>query len=106
MACTDDGGAKAIGHRAGPKAPTGGHSAHLLRAPTLADVLRQQVTPTPRVVSMSMKPRAAIMLAGHAGDAVLWYTARGRPDDVDGLYRRRRFRSPASSRRATRRRPS
>ena len=79
MACTDDGGAKAIGHRAGPKAPTGGHSAHLLRAPTLADVLRQQLTPTPRVVSMSMKPRAAIMLAGHAGDAVLWYTPEGGP---------------------------
>ena len=32
--CTDDGGARAIGHRAGPKTPTGGHSAHLLRAPT------------------------------------------------------------------------
>ena len=79
VACTDDGGAKAIGHRAGPKAPTGGHSAHLLRVPTLADVLRQQLTPTPRVVSMSMKPRAAIMLAGHAGDAVLWYTADGGP---------------------------
>ena len=79
MACTDDGGAKAIGHRAGPKAPTGGHSAHLLRAPTLADVLRQQLTPTPRVVSMSMKPRAAIMLAGHGGDAVLWYTPEGGP---------------------------
>ncbi len=79
VACTDDGGAKAIGHRAGPKAPTGGHSAHLLRVPTLADVMRQQLTPTPRVVSMSMKPRAAIMLAGHAGDAVLWYTADGGP---------------------------
>ena len=79
VACTDDGGAKEIGHRAGPKAPSGGHSAHLLRAPTLADVLRQQLTPTPRVVSMSMKPRAAIMLAGHGGDAVLWYTPEGGP---------------------------
>ena len=79
VACTDDGGAKAVGHRAGPKAPTGGHSAHLLRAPTLADVLRQQLTPTPRVVTMSMKPRAAIMMAGHAGDAVLWYTPEGGP---------------------------
>jgi Type I phosphodiesterase / nucleotide pyrophosphatase len=79
LTCTDDPGAKAIGHRAGPKAPTGGHSAHLLRAPTLADVLRQQLTPTPRVVSMSIKPRAAIMLAGHAGDAVLWYTPEGGP---------------------------
>jgi hypothetical protein len=79
MACTDDGGAKEIGHRAGPKAPSGGHSAHLLRAPTLADILRQQLTPIPRVVSISMKPRAAIMLAGHAGDAVLWYTPEGGP---------------------------
>lgn len=79
VACTDDSDAKAIGHKAGPKAPTGGHSAHLLRAPTFADVLREQVTPTPRVVTMSMKPRAAIMMAGHAGDAVLWYTPEGGP---------------------------
>ena len=28
---------------------------------------------------MSMKPRAAIMLAGHGGDAVLWYTPEGGP---------------------------
>ena len=28
---------------------------------------------------MSMKPRAAIMLAGHAGDAVIWYTPEGGP---------------------------
>jgi predicted AlkP superfamily pyrophosphatase or phosphodiesterase len=77
--CTDDSGVKAIGHRAGPKAPTGGHSAHLLRAPTLADVLRQQLNPTPRVVSLSIKPRSAIMLAGQAGDAVVWYTPDGGP---------------------------
>lgn len=79
VACTDDGGAMPIGHKAGPKAPTGGHSAHLLRVPTLADILRQQVTPTPRVVSLSMKARSAIMLAGHGGDAVLWYTPEGGP---------------------------
>jgi predicted AlkP superfamily pyrophosphatase or phosphodiesterase len=79
MPCTDDARAKAIGHRVGPKAPSGGHSAHLLRAPTLADVLRKQLSPTPRVVSLSMKPRAAIMLAGQGGDAVLWYTPEGGP---------------------------
>ena len=79
MPCTDDAGAKAIGHRAGPKPPTGGHSAHLLRAPTFADILRQQLTPTPRVVSMSMKARSAIMLAGQGGDAVIWYTPEGGP---------------------------
>ena len=76
--CTDDPGAKVIGHRPG-KAPTGGHSAHLLRVPTLADVMRQQLTPTPRVVSVSIKPRAAIMMAGHAGDAVLWWSTDGGP---------------------------
>lgn len=79
VACTDDGGAKAIGHRAGPKAPTGGYSAHQLRAPTLADTMRQQLSPTPRVVSLSMKARSAIMMAGHGGDAVLWYTPEGGP---------------------------
>ena len=79
IACTDDPGTKAIGHRAGPKAPSGGNSAHLLRAPTLADVLRDQLRPTPRVVSLSIKPRAAIMLAGHAGDAVMWYSPEGGP---------------------------
>jgi predicted AlkP superfamily pyrophosphatase or phosphodiesterase len=77
--CTDDPGATVIGHRAGPRAPTGGHSAHMLRAPTLADVMRKQVSPTPRVVSLSLKPRAAIMLAGQAGDAVIWYSPEGGP---------------------------
>ena len=42
-------------------------------------MLRSEVKPTPRVVTMSMKPRAAIMLAGHAGDAVIWYTPDGGP---------------------------
>jgi predicted AlkP superfamily pyrophosphatase or phosphodiesterase len=79
VACTDDGGAAAIGHKTGPKAPSGGNSAHFLRVPTLADVMREQIQPTPRVVTVSMKPRAAIMLAGHAGDAVIWYTPEGGP---------------------------
>jgi hypothetical protein len=79
VACTDDSGAKAIGHKAGPKAPSGAHSAHNLRVPSFADVLRQQVSPTPRVVSLSIKPRSAIMMAGHGGDVVLWYTPEGGP---------------------------
>jgi predicted AlkP superfamily pyrophosphatase or phosphodiesterase len=80
MSCTEDPGVTSIGHRAGAvKPPAGGHSAHLLRVQTFADTLRAEVKPTPRVVTMSMKPRAAIMLAGHAGDAVIWYTADGGP---------------------------
>jgi predicted AlkP superfamily pyrophosphatase or phosphodiesterase len=78
VACTDDPGVQNIGHRPGiVKQPAGGNSAHMLRVPAFADVLRGEVTPIPRVVTLSMKPRAAIMLAGHAGDAVIWYTPEG-----------------------------
>jgi predicted AlkP superfamily pyrophosphatase or phosphodiesterase len=43
-----------------------------LLTPTLADELRSQ-KPDARVVSVSMKARSAIGLAGHAGDAVVWF---------------------------------
>jgi predicted AlkP superfamily pyrophosphatase or phosphodiesterase len=42
-----------------------------LRAPSLAEQLRAG-NPGSRVVAMSVKARAAIMLAGHRADAVLW----------------------------------
>jgi predicted AlkP superfamily pyrophosphatase or phosphodiesterase len=65
--CTDDGISKTIvytgrGHDAGPG---------LLKLPTLADELRTQRAS--RVVSMSLKARSAIMLAGHGGDAITWF---------------------------------
>jgi len=76
--CTSDPDAPQIGHKPGAeKTPAGGHSAKFLRVPTFADILRQELKPTPRVVSLSIKPRAAIMLAGHGGDVVLWYTPEG-----------------------------
>jgi predicted AlkP superfamily pyrophosphatase or phosphodiesterase len=50
-----------------------GHSARLLRTNTFADELRLQAGRTPRIVSLSMKPRSAINLAGHKGDVVLWF---------------------------------
>lgn len=49
----------------------GNSAAHLL-TPTLADELRAQ-KPGARVVSLSMKARSAISLAGHAADAVVWF---------------------------------
>jgi hypothetical protein len=49
-----------------------GNSAHLLRAQTLGDRLREQ-RPGARIVSLSMKPDTAVMLAGHGGDVVLWF---------------------------------
>src|SRR5262245_49729390 len=56
-----------------------GNSAVNLLAPTLADQLREQ-KPGARVVSVSMKARSAIGLAGHAADAVVWF------DDPSGSW--------------------
>jgi len=49
-----------------------GNSAHLLTVPTIGDELRRQ-HPGARVVSLSLKPDTAAMLAGHGGDVVLWF---------------------------------
>ena len=51
------------------------HSADLLEVPTLADVLRADPARRTRVVSLSLKPRSAITLAGDAADAIAWFDA-------------------------------
>jgi predicted AlkP superfamily pyrophosphatase or phosphodiesterase len=56
-----------------------GNSAVNLRTPTLADELRGQ-KPDVRVVSVSMKARSAIMLAGKTADAIVWF------DDPSGSW--------------------
>ena len=56
-----------------------GNSAVNLLTPTLADELRAQ-KPGARVVSVSMKARSAIMLAGRAADAIAWF------DDPSGSW--------------------
>ena len=56
-----------------------GNSAVHLLTPTLADELRAQ-KPGARVVSVSMKARSAITLAGQAADAVVWF------DDPSGSW--------------------
>jgi len=56
-----------------------GNSAVNLLVPTLADELRMQ-KPGARVVTMSLKARSAIGLAGHGGDAVVWF------DDLSGSW--------------------
>lgn len=65
--CTDDAGADVVGYTGQPRAQVG--PARLLE-PTLADLLREQREA--RVVSLSLKARSAIMLAGHGGHAVTW----------------------------------
>lgn len=71
-----------------------GHSAAALRVPTMA--ARLQVRwPAARVVTMSMKPRSAVMLAGTTATSVTWFgdaggfessTAFGRPRPEVAAY--------------------
>ena len=48
------------------------HSARRLRVPTLGERLRKG-SPESRVISLSMKPRSAVMLAGRGATAVTWF---------------------------------
>src|SRR6185436_16517627 len=69
VGCTADNAAMDISY--GRPVRLGNSAAHLM-VPTLADELRMQ-KPGARVVAVSMKARSAIALAGHAGDAVVWF---------------------------------
>ncbi len=71
-ACTADLTAKTVSY-GGPVAT--GHSPWRLLLPTLSDELRAQSASSGRVVTMSIKERTAIMLAGHRADAVTWFSA-------------------------------
>jgi predicted AlkP superfamily pyrophosphatase or phosphodiesterase len=53
------------------------HGPGRIRVNTLADELRAQVPGGSHVVTLSLKARSAIALAGHAGDAVLWHEDAG-----------------------------
>jgi len=66
--CTEDATVKPIGYE--PDAESVGHSAVQLLVPTMADRLRE-TSPAARVVSLSIKPRSAIMMAGKGG-VVTW----------------------------------
>ena len=68
--CTFDAAVRNIGYTG---APTGRDSAGALRAPTLAQRLRER---SGRSVSLSLKGRSAIGLAGANPSAVLWFDER------------------------------
>jgi predicted AlkP superfamily pyrophosphatase or phosphodiesterase len=71
--CTTDEKAKAISY--GGAVSGSGDSAWRLRAPTLADRLRTERGA--QVVTMSLKARSAIMMAGRGGQAVTWLAESG-----------------------------
>ena len=69
--CTDDPKEKEINYN-GLTGP--GDSGRRIQTPSLADFVRRQHG---HVVTMSLKARSAIGLAGHGGDIVLWFDTRG-----------------------------
>jgi len=72
VTCTNDRGAKTVSYGA---PAGGGDSAARLAVPTWTDVMRTQHSA--RVVSLSLKDRSAIMMAGHGGEAVTWLAPTG-----------------------------
>ena len=67
--CTDDPEWRAVSYDGSVETTRGPGN---LLVPTLSDELRGQAVTGARVVSLSMKPRVAVMLAGRRADAVLW----------------------------------
>ncbi len=72
VACTEDASAASVAFGGGTGKEH--HSPRALAAQTFADELRMQARRPPRIVSISLKPRAAIGMAGHAGPntMVIW----------------------------------
>jgi predicted AlkP superfamily pyrophosphatase or phosphodiesterase len=85
VGCTADAASPDISY--GRPIRLGNSAAHLL-VPTLADELRVH-KPGARVATMSLKARSAIGLAGHGGDAVVWF------DDPSGSWATSRAYAPA-----------
>lgn len=71
VTCTADPNAKNTGYAG--LAVRGGDSGWRMVVPSFADELRFQSGGAARVVTFSLKARAAISLAGHRGDVVTWF---------------------------------
>ena len=81
--CTEDATVHSIAYE--PNGEAVGHSATQLLVPTMGDRLREK-SPASRVVTLSMKPRSAVMLAGHRG-VVSWLDDHECVGHLDGLCR-------------------
>lgn len=72
VTCTADPNVTNVAY-GGSAATAGGDSAWRMRVPAFAEELRFQSGGATRVVTFSLKARAAITMAGHKGDAVTWF---------------------------------
>ena len=70
VACTSDPHAENVAYAGG--STKGGDSAVRMQLPSFAEELKFQTSGATRVVTFSLKARAAITLAGHKADAVTW----------------------------------
>jgi predicted AlkP superfamily pyrophosphatase or phosphodiesterase len=71
VTCTSDPKASNIAY--GGATTSNGDSAWRMRVPAFSEELRLQSGGATRVVTFSLKARAAITMAGHKGDAVTWF---------------------------------
>jgi len=65
--CVDDPSAETVGGTSKPMSPRN------LKVTTISDELEMATNGRSKTVSISFKDRAAILLAGHAADTVIWY---------------------------------
>ena len=71
VTCTSDPNVKNSAYAGG--STKGGDSAWRMQMPAFAEELKFQTDGATRVVTFSLKARAAITMAGHKGDAVTWF---------------------------------
>lgn len=75
VTCTADPKATNIGYAG--TSPKGGDSAWRMQVPAFAEELKFQRGSATRVVTFSLKARAAITMAGHKADAATWFDSGG-----------------------------
>ena len=71
VTCTADPNAKNIGYAGAT--PKGADTAWRMAVPSFAEELKFQTSGTTRIVTFSLKARAAIIMAGHKADAATWF---------------------------------
>ena len=83
LGCTDDAEASTISY---DKASDAHDSPRTLLLPTLSDELAAQRSTPPKVASVSLKDRTAIVLAGTRSDATVWFDDRAQSFVTSSAY--------------------
>lgn len=84
VTCTSDPSVKNSAYAGGTT--KGGDSAWRMRLPSYAEELKFQTGGRTRVVSFSLKARAAITMAGHKADAVTWFDSSSGAWTTSSVY--------------------